>query len=360
MTAPGPGSSMSTSAELVDELRRRVQAALDAGRAARFANGETDGDDDLTASLANLAETLGPDDPVVVAVARALLAVPEVSARISAHEAAVVCHHFGISGGYPGSGFTTALVALMARCRWERRHDRARPGSSMSTPGLSPRSWWRWGPTPSSPTGRFRQRSRLPCARVVLARVGMLLCALAAAGPVVAGCAQAQKSSATPSPGALTTRELPQLSPPVDNPRDIRAYGDRPCEVFTLEQLIGFGFDLPPDSTDTFSDGHRTCVWIDSDYTGRLMAGPFADLDVLERTYAYRAALPIFEPLRIAGLPAVIHQPGPVATCHVTVGLATRQGLDVSFTDLRKPYEDPCGAARIAAEVAVGNLPPLQ
>lgn len=76
---------MSTPAELVDELRRRVQAALDAGRAARFTNGDTDGDDDLTAALANLAETLGPDDPVVVAVARALLAVPALSGAAGEH-----------------------------------------------------------------------------------------------------------------------------------------------------------------------------------------------------------------------------------------------------------------------------------
>ena len=175
------------------------------------------------------------------------------------------------------------------------------------------------------------------------------------------GCSQVENGSAVPSSEVgVVMHQPPQLSPPVRDPRDIRAYGDRPCEVFTIEQLTDFGFDLPPDSIDAFSDGHQTCVWIDSDYTGRLMAGPFADLDVLERTYAYRAALPIFEPLQIAGLPAVIHQPGPVATCHVTVGLATRQGLDVSFTDLRKPYEDPCEAARIAAEVAVGNLPPLK
>jgi hypothetical protein len=184
---------------------------------------------------------------------------------------------------------------------------------------------------------------------------------LFATATLTGGCAQVEDGSAVPSSEVgVVTHRPPQLSPPVTNPRDIRAYGDRPCEVFTLDQLTGFGFDLPPDSTDTMPDGHQICVWIDSDYTGRLMAGPFADWDVLERTYAYRGALPIFQPLQIAGLPAVIHQPGPNATCHITVGLATRQGLDVSFTDLRPPYEDPCGAARTAAEVAVGNLPPLR
>lgn len=36
---------------------------------------------------------------------------------ITAHEAAVVCHHFGL-GGYPGSDFSAALVALMAAADW--------------------------------------------------------------------------------------------------------------------------------------------------------------------------------------------------------------------------------------------------
>ncbi len=190
-------------------------------------------------------------------------------------------------------------------------------------------------------------------------RTIVLIAFALATAALVPGCS-AEGGPAVPSTAGMPPEYSRQLSPPVHHPRDIRAYGDRPCEVFTLEQLTEFGFDLPPDNTETMPDGHKTCVWIDSDYTGRLMAGPFADWDVLERTYAYRGALPIFEPVQIAGLPAVVHQPGPaIGTCHVTVGLARRQGLDVSFSDLREPYEDPCGAARIAAEVAVGNLPPL-
>lgn len=45
--------------------------------------------------------------------------------------------------------------------------------------------------------------------------------------------------------------------------------------------------------------------------------------------------------------------------CYVTVGLAARQGLEVTFTDLREPPDDPCGAARTTADVAVTTLPPL-
>lgn len=182
-----------------------------------------------------------------------------------------------------------------------------------------------------------------------------------ATAALATGCSQAEGGSAAPSPGAGAASEQPrQLSPSVDNPRDIRAYGDRPCDVFTTEQLTGFGFDLPPDRTYTLPSGAQNCVWIDSGHNGELVIGTYPDWDVLERTYANRGSLPAFEPLEIGGLPAVVYQAGAVPTCDVTVGLAERQGLDVTFTDLRQPYEDPCGAARAAAEVAVGNLPPLK
>jgi uncharacterized protein DUF3558 len=178
---------------------------------------------------------------------------------------------------------------------------------------------------------------------------------------LLAGCSGARGGSADSSAGAsVAPKERQQLSPPVEHPRDIRAYGARPCEVLTIKQLKEFGFDLPPDRTNTLPSGHKTCAWIDSGHNGELVVETYPDWDVLERTYEHRAALPVFRPLQIVGLPALAHQAGvAISQCYVTVGLAQQQGLDVIFTDLRAPYEDPCGAARAAAEAAVGNLPPL-
>lgn len=145
------------------------------------------------------------------------------------------------------------------------------------------------------------------------------------------------------------------------HPRDIRAYGHRPCEVFGTDLLTAFGFDLPPASTDTLPSGNRTCVWFDSGYTGRLSVITYPDWDILERVYLNRASAGVFQPQQVAGLPAVAHQSAPgMSGCWITVGLATRQGLEVTFTDLREPPDDPCGAARIAAEAAIANLPPLR
>lgn len=192
-------------------------------------------------------------------------------------------------------------------------------------------------------------------------RTVLLVWASAVAMALVAGCSSAQDGSAAPSASAgLGSKERRQLSPPVERPRDVRSYGARPCDVFTAEQLKRFGFDLPPDRMHTLPSGHKTCAWVDSGHNGQLDVTTFPDWDVLERTYEHRAELPVFQPLQIAGLPAVAHKSGVgIPRCYVTVGLAQQQGLDVIFTDLRAPYEDPCGAARAAAEAAVGNLPPL-
>lgn len=189
----------------------------------------------------------------------------------------------------------------------------------------------------------------------------LMVWASAAAMVMVAGCSLAQDGSAAPPAGVgVGSTAQRQLSPPVEHPRDVRAYGDRPCEALTIKQLKAFGFDLPPDRTFTLPSGQKVCVWIDSGRNGELAIDTYPDWDVLERTYANRVTLPVFEPLQIAGLPAVTHQSGVgVPTCYVTVGLAERQGIDVTFTDLRRPHENPCGAARAAAEAAVGNLPPL-
>lgn len=192
-------------------------------------------------------------------------------------------------------------------------------------------------------------------------RIAVLVGALMAAATLISGCSQAEGGSVIPPAGAgATSQERPQLSPTVQNPRDIRAYGDRPCDVFTTEQLRMFGFDLPPDRTYTLPSGAQNCVWTDSGHNGELVVGTYPDWDVLERTYAAVADSAVFEPIEIAGLPAVVYQAAiGLPGCDVTVGLAERQGLDVTFTDLREPLDDPCGAARAAAEVAVSNLPPL-
>jgi hypothetical protein len=189
----------------------------------------------------------------------------------------------------------------------------------------------------------------------------LLGCVLAVASALVAGCSRLEGGSAVPDTGlGVASPGPPPMLPPVPVYRDIRGYGDRPCEVFTFDQLTGFGFDRPPESIATLPSGNKICVWIDSGHNGRLAVGTYPDWNVLDRTYAARASLPVFEPIELVGLPAVVYQAGVgLPRCDVTVEVAERQGLDVTFTDLREPYTDSCRTARAAAQTAVANLPPL-
>lgn len=139
----------------------------------------------------------------------------------------------------------------------------------------------------------------------------------------------------------------------------MRAFGEMPCEVFTPEQIAAFGLDGAPER-QTLPSGNEVCVWQDSGYNVQLAVTTYPDSDILEREYANRRGYPVFEPIEILGMPAILRQNIPSdARCVVVVGLAERQGINTDFTDLTEPYEDPCGGARMAAEVAVGNLPPL-
>lgn len=86
-------------------------------------------------------------------------------------------------------------------------------------------------------------------------RTVLLVWASAIAMVMAAGC-----SAAPPAGAGVGSTAQRQLSPPVEHPRDVRAYGDRPCEVLTIKQLKGFGFDLPPDRTFTLPSGQKVCV----------------------------------------------------------------------------------------------------
>lgn len=150
------------------------------------------------------------------------------------------------------------------------------------------------------------------------------------------------------------------MAPSVTEPRDISAFGNTPCEIFAPDQLTGFGLDQAGSARPLPGGVHFECTWQDTGSNGELRATAFPDSDILEREYSNRETYPVFEPIEIAGMPAIMRQNSAGSSrCVVVVGLAERQGLNVGFTDLREPYEDPCGAARMAAEVAVGNLPPL-
>jgi hypothetical protein len=184
-------------------------------------------------------------------------------------------------------------------------------------------------------------------------------CAALVVAAVLAGCSTSDGRPAAPATAPVTEPTASRLSPPVEQPRNLRGVADRPCELFTAEQLAALGFDQPGEPR-TLSPGTAGCTWTDSERRGELAVVLYPDLPLLERTYSSFGSDPVFEPITIAGLPAVVRQViASSATCSVTIGVAEQQGFDVTFTDLDDPPDDPCGTARRAADTAVGNLPPL-
>lgn len=173
-------------------------------------------------------------------------------------------------------------------------------------------------------------------------------------------CASSTDGAAIRNSGAPASSPAHQEVPVAKNPRDVRPFGESPCEVFTVQQLTGFGLDQPGEQRTITAGDNEECTWVDSGSNGELRVITFPDSNILELEYGNRQGYPIFEPTEIAGLPAVVRQNSAGSfRCVVVVGLAEAQGINVSFSDITEPIEDPCGAARMAAEVAVGNLPPL-
>lgn len=184
---------------------------------------------------------------------------------------------------------------------------------------------------------------------------------------LVTGCSDSDDGDHSEGPVPNLASSAPastDLESPVANPRDIRGFAGRPCDVLTPAQLGGFGIVDPVGVPGSgISPGTETCAW----------GGGGADVpagfdvtfdpsrDIFNQRLRSAAADPIFERVTIDGLAAVRHQAlAGGGQCTVAVGIADQQGLSVGFSDKREPFEDPCGNAERVAAAIVSNLPPLQ
>lgn len=186
----------------------------------------------------------------------------------------------------------------------------------------------------------------------------LIVSVLLAAGVLgSAGCGASSAGSPSrqsDSAGSGPTR----LAPPVTNPRDVTAFGQRPCDLLTPEQLAALGIDQPP-KINPLPSGTPQCVWGDSGFHQRIGVANYPAYDLLSAKYRNRNDYQFFRPIEVAGLPATLQQ-DLSSECGVTVGLAKTQAVEVDYADRTEPYEDPCGKARWIAEIVVGNLPPLR
>ena len=176
---------------------------------------------------------------------------------------------------------------------------------------------------------------------------------------LLAGCSSAPRDG--PSEPAPTRSSDRAGAPPITAPRELSSRASDPCRtLLSPAQVRRLGYDLPGEfRRDAL--GAPTCTWREKEASRSASAAVVLTGDLFVDTYRNRF-LPVFRPLRIAGLPAVDIMSGPqVLTCTTTVGVADGQSLelntDVGLTNGRRDA-DPCAEGHRVAEEIVSTLPP--
>jgi hypothetical protein len=187
---------------------------------------------------------------------------------------------------------------------------------------------------------------------------------IVAAGLTLAGCdssAAGSPTAATTLPGTGETSEAPpssesdRLSPPVENPKDLR--GIDPCELLTPEQLTELTLTEPGEK-DTTPWGEEGCTWSSS----ILFVGFSPDTTLgegLDQAYRSKDSFDNFEVSSVDGYPAV-RVNFATQLCGVIVGVSDDQALSVDFGRVSSQapgLNDPCGFAETVAGMVLENLP---
>ncbi|HEX6353460.1 DUF3558 family protein [Actinophytocola sp.] len=164
--------------------------------------------------------------------------------------------------------------------------------------------------------------------------------------------------SATRSTPPTTTTTFPPTPPPaepppVTRPLDPSAYATEGtvCDLLTDPQAIELGMPSPGEShaiSETFLGCNRLHALAEREVEYNL----WLDNDLLEEVFS-RNKRGDFMVVDVAGQPAVIKSADPAQVCHVTVGLASRKGIEVMATDDRGKA---CALAMTIAEQMVRNL----
>ncbi|MFC4942441.1 DUF3558 domain-containing protein [Pseudonocardia sp. GCM10023141] len=167
-------------------------------------------------------------------------------------------------------------------------------------------------------------------------------------------------TSMTPTTTAAAEKPPPRFAPSVREPLDAR--GVAPCALLRTDQLTQLG--LKPDSGIAgVSGAAEVCTWSSSTDPGnpaglQLSTHPVqAALDVI---YATRDSLEVFEPMVIAGHPAVRGDETASTGCVLYTAIADYQGLAVGADIAGRPSTDPCAKSRRMTELILSNLPPLR
>jgi hypothetical protein len=194
-------------------------------------------------------------------------------------------------------------------------------------------------------------------ARCAVAGMAVVLAAL------VAGCVSAVAGSPTPNATQPTTASetsggaapSERLSPPVENPKDLR--GIDPCDLLTPDQKTELGLTRPV-TRDTSPWGEDTC-----DLGGSVVGIGFSPDTTLgeglDQAYRSKNTFDNFEPSEVDGYPAV-RVDFTTQSCGLFVGVSDEQTLHMELTRVSPDAPgkgDPCGFAESIMSDVLENLP---
>lgn len=175
--------------------------------------------------------------------------------------------------------------------------------------------------------------------------------------------ASAPATTSTPTPtsaASATAKPPPRLAPAVRQPLDAR--GVEPCELMTPAQLVELG--LRPESAKPGTSGASlTCTWVsatDAANPAGLQINADSTLPALDGIYLVPETFAVFEPIEVAGHPAVHADDVAGPVCTIYTAIADYQAVATDGNLGGRPLPDPCAPSRRMAEMILSNLPPLR
>jgi hypothetical protein len=198
----------------------------------------------------------------------------------------------------------------------------------------------------------MRFRGVVVGAAAVLVGLAVPGCQSAVAGSPTTGTTQPAATGGGTSSG---TPPSDRLSPPVDNPKDLR--GVDPCELLTPEQRAELGL-RPGEKEDISPWGEETCG-----FGGSIVSIGFSPDTTLgeglDQAYRAKDSFENFAETTVDGYPAV-RVNFATQICSLIVGVSDTQTLGMDFARVSSSAPgrgDPCGFAESVLGEVIKNLP---
>lgn len=160
--------------------------------------------------------------------------------------------------------------------------------------------------------------------------------------------------------GTAGAPDAQSVIPRVENPRDVRAVADRPCDLLTPQQAADFGLDRPPRELPGALGG-VDCEWRSSQADVWVYISTATGKPTFEEVYGQRGMFHYFELTEIGGYPAIVSRTdAALPVCDIDLKAGEDQSVTVSYdsTAFNKIPQQGCVVGKRVARAVLQNLPP--